>query len=149
MVAPNAFKETFSPHEAARIDGVTIDPARLALPEGHGPLVVEGAGGVLVPHGEGLLAVDLFKQWGLPVILVTRTALGTINHSLLSLEALRARRIEVAGVVFSGEANEASEQAITGMGKATQLGRLPRLDPLDATTLAAAFAANIRTDLLA
>lgn len=138
-----------SPHEAARIDGVTIDPARLTLPEGDGPLVVEGAGGVLVPHGEGLLAVDLFRQWGLPAVLVARTALGTINHSLLSLEALRAREIEVAGIAFIGEANPASEAAITGMGNVPHLGRLPHLDPLDAATLAKAFAANIRTDLLA
>ena len=134
-----------SPHEAARIDGVTIDPARLALPPGDGPLVIEGAGGVMVPHGDGLLAVDLFARWALPVVLVARTALGTINHSLLSLEALRARDIAVHGIVFSGEANPASEEAISSIGAVRHLGRLPQLDPLTAQTLSAAFAAHIDT----
>lgn len=145
IVLPEGYRLTTpcSPHEAARIDGVTIDPARLALPAGDAPLVVEGAGGVLVPHNEGLLAADLFAQWGLPAVLVARTALGTINHSLLSIEALRARNITVHGVVFMGEANPASEAAITRIGAVRHLGRLPRLDPLNAETLAAAFASHI------
>ncbi len=150
-VLPECYRLTTpcSPHEAARIDGVTIDPARLALPEGVGPLVVEGAGGVLVPHAEGLLAVDLFARWGLPVVLVARTTLGTINHSLLSLEALRARGIVVLGVVFSGEANPASEEAVARFGQVLHLGRLPRLDPLNAASLAKAFAAHIDTGAFA
>lgn len=149
-VLPEAYRLTTpcSPHEAARLDGVTIDPDRLPLPPGDGPLVVEGAGGVLVPHAEGLLAADLFARWGLPVLLVARTALGTINHSLLSLEALRARGIGVSGVVFSGEANPASEEHIVRIGAVPHLGRLPHIDPLTADTLAAAFASNIRIDLL-
>jgi dethiobiotin synthetase len=138
-----------SPHEAARIDRVTIDPARLTLPPGEGPLLVEGAGGVLVPHGQNLLAIDLFAHWALPVVLVARTSLGTINHSLLSLEALRARKIAVHGVVFTGDANAASEAAITGYGAVRHLGRLPRLDPLSAEALAAAFAANIDLEAFA
>jgi dethiobiotin synthetase len=137
-----------SPHEAARIDGVTIDPARLPLPSGGGPLVVEGAGGVLVPFAENLLAADLFARWGLPVILVARTALGTISHSLMSLEALRARGLTVHGVAFIGEANPASEAAIVRFGQTVHLGRLPRLDPLTPKALAQVFAAQIRTDLL-
>ena len=151
QVLPEAYRLTTpcSPHEAARIDGVTIDPAQLALPPGEGPLVVEGAGGVLVPHGAnaggGLLAADLFALWALPVVLVARTVLGTINHSLLSLEALRARKITVHGIVFSGDANPASEEAIIRIGRVRHLGRLPRLDPLTADTLAAAFAAHIDT----
>jgi dethiobiotin synthetase len=150
-VLPEAYRLTTpcSPHEAARIDGVAVDPARLALPEVAGPLVVEGAGGVLVPFADDLLAGDLFARWALPVILVARTTLGTINHSLLSLEALRARGLEVRGVAFCGEANPASEAAIIRLGKTAHLGRLPRIDPLNAETLAAAFAATIRMDLLA
>lgn len=148
-VLPEAYRlnTPCSPHEAARIDGVRI--GALPLPEGNGPLVVEGAGGVLVPVSEDRLYVDLFAGWGLPVILVARTSLGTINHSLLSLEALRARGIAVAGVIFSGEENAASEEAIVRMGQCRHLGRLPRLDPLNAETLAEAFARQIRTDLLA
>lgn len=137
-----------SPHEAARIDGVAIDPARLALPAGNGPLVIEGAGGVLVPITNDLLFADLFARWGLPMILVARTALGTINHSLLSIEALRSRGVAVHGVVFIGAAAPASEEAIVRLGHTRHLGRLPRLDPLTATTLAEAFAAHIRCDLL-
>ena len=97
---------------------------------------------------DDLLAADLFARWGLPVILVARTALGTINHSLLSLEALRARGIAVHGVAFCGEANPASEAAIERLGAVRHLGRLPWLDPLDPEGLSAAFAAHIRTELL-
>jgi dethiobiotin synthetase len=138
-----------SPHEAARIDGVAIEREALALPEGDAPLIVEGAGGVLVPVSGDTLYADLFAQWGLPVILVARTTLGTINHSLLSLEALRGRGIEVAGVIFSGEENAASEAAIVGFGPCRHLGRLPRLDPLTPAALADAIARHIRVDLLA
>jgi dethiobiotin synthetase len=138
-----------SPHEAARIDGVAIDPARLALPEGQGPLVIEGAGGALVPLGSDVLFADMFARWGLPVVVVARTALGTINHSLMTLEALRARHIEVHGIVFSGTPNPASEDAVIRLGAVRHLGRLPRLDPLDAHTLAAAFAAHVDTGAFA
>lgn len=137
-----------SPHEAARIDGCTIADADLALPQVDGALVVEGAGGVLVPYREDLLAADLFARWGLPAILVARTKLGTISHSLLSLESLRARGISVAGVVFIGEHEPVAETAIPQIGQCPHLGRLPFLDPLNAQTLAAAFSNNIRTDLL-
>lgn len=141
---PEAYRLTTpcSPHQAARIDGVTIDPARLALPDVNGPLVIEGAGGVLVPLADDLLYADVFARWGLPVVLVARTALGTINHSLLSLEALRARGIAVHGVAFVGEGNAESEAVICRIGKVPRLGRLPLLDPLDRDTLSAAFAAN-------
>ena len=103
---------------------MTIDPARLALPSGEEPLVIEGAGGVLVPLADGLLSADMFVRWGLPVILVAGTQLGTINHSLLSLEALRSRGLTVAGVVFCGDGNPASEAAITTMGAAAHLGHM-------------------------
>jgi dethiobiotin synthetase len=138
-----------SPHEAARIDGVRIDPAALSLPAGEEPLVVEGAGGVLVPVTDDTLFIDLFAAWKLPVILVARTALGTINHSLLSLEALRARGIAVTGIVFAGAENAATEAAITGFGRCPHLGRLPALDPLTPAALAGAFAQHVRTALLA
>ena len=151
QVLPESYRLTTpcSPHEAARIDGVRIDPAMLTLPAGDGPLIVEGAGGVLVPINDDTLYADLFAEWRLPVILVARTALGTINHSLLSLEALRARGLQVAGVVFSGDENAPSERAIIAFGQCRHLGRLPRLDPLTPVTLADAVTANIRMDLLA
>ena len=131
-----------SPHIAAEIDGVTIDPARLSLPGVEGPLVIEGAGGALVPLTRDLLYADMFAKWGAPVILVARTALGTINHSLLSIEALRSRGVPILGVAFVGDAVEDSEAIIAAMGKVKRLGRLPFVDPLDAATLSAAFREN-------
>lgn len=150
-VLPEAYRLTTpcSPHEAARIDGVRIDSARLGLPEGGGPLVVESAGGALVPLGDDLLFSDVMARWGLPVIVVARTSLGTINHSLLTLEALRARGIAVHGIAFSGEANAHSEAAIVRFGNVRHLGRLPWLDPLDAGVLARTFAAHIDTGAFA
>jgi dethiobiotin synthetase len=129
-----------SPHLAAEIDGVTIDPDRLALPEVEGPLVVEGAGGVLVPISRRETYADQFARWGAPVVLVARTQLGTINHTLLSIEALRARGVPILGVAFVGESVEDSEITTCAMGGVRRLGRLPRLDPLTPETLRAAFA---------
>lgn len=143
-ILPEAYRLTTacSPHRAAEIDQVTIDPASLALPAVDGPLVIEGAGGVLVPLTRRLTYADLFRRWRAPVVLVARTSLGTINHSLLSLEALRHRQVPVLGVAFVGEANPDSEATIAAMGDARHLGRLPHLDPLDRASLAAAFRAS-------
>ena len=141
-IVPSAYvlNTPCSPHRAAEIDGVAIDPARLALPAVDSPLIVEGAGGVLVPVTRELAFADLFARWQQPVVLVARTGLGTINHSLLSIEALRTRGVPILGIAFIGDAVEDSEATIAAIGGVRRLGRLPRLDPLDATTLAAAFA---------
>jgi dethiobiotin synthetase len=131
-----------SPHRAAEIDGVRIDPARLGLPDVDGPLVVEGAGGVLVPLTRTLVFADVFADWNSPVVLVARTALGTINHSLLSIEALRARGIAILGIAFVGDANPDSEATVAELGGVRRLGRLPMLARLNRSTLAAAFRQN-------
>lgn len=140
-VLPEAYRLTTpcSPHRAAEIDGVTIDPDRLAPPPGR--VVIEGAGGALVPLTRDLLYADLFARWGLPVVVVARTALGTINHSLMTLEALRSRGVVVAGMLFSGEEVADSQDAICAMGGVRSLGRLPRLDPLTPDRLRDAAAA--------
>jgi len=145
-ILPEAYrlKTPASPHLAARLDGVEISLDKLALPPIDGPLVVEGAGGVLVPVSETLLMADIFAHWGLPVILCARTALGTINHSLLSIEALRSRGVPLAGIAFIGDAHAENERIIPALGNVPSLGRLPRLDPLNAQRLKAAFTANIR-----
>ncbi len=127
-----------SPHRAAEIDGVTIDPARLTPPAGR--LVIEGAGGALAPVTRDLLYADLFARWGLPVVIVARTALGTINHSLMTIEVLRARGVRVAGILFSGDEAPDSQATICAMGRVASLGRLPRLDPLTPDSLRAAAA---------
>ena len=148
QILPEAYRlaTPCSPHRAAAIDGVRIDPARLVPPAVAGALVVEGAGGVLVPLTPDLLFADLFARWGLPVILVARTGLGTINHSLLSIEALRQRGVPIHGIAFIGDPQPDSEATIARIGRVARLGRLPRLDPLDAATLAAAFAAHFDVD---
>jgi dethiobiotin synthetase len=147
-IVPEAYRlsQPLSPHRSAELDGVTIDPARLELPAVDGPLVVEGAGGVLVPLTRERLFGDQFAAWGAPVVLVARTTLGTINHSLLSLEALRVRRVEVLGVAFVGEANEDNEATICAMGEVRRLGRLPVLPEVTRGALAQAFAANFRVE---
>jgi dethiobiotin synthetase len=144
-ILPEAYRlnTPASPHLAARIDGVEISLDALAIPPVDGPLVIEGAGGVLVPVSETLLMADLFAHWGLPVVLCARTELGTINHSLLSIEALRARSVPIAGILFIGEAHEENERIIPALGKVRSLGRLPMIDPMTPETLAAAFAAHV------
>ncbi|UYY78135.1 dethiobiotin synthase [Sphingomonas sp. R1] len=141
-ILPEAYRlvTPCSPHLAAEIDGVTIDPDRLALPLVDGPLVVEGAGGALVPVARELLYADMFARWGKPVVLVARTALGTINHSLLSIEALRARGVPIHGIAFVGDAVEDSEATIAAIGRVKRLGRLPMLPDLTPAALASAFA---------
>ncbi|HWW56628.1 MAG TPA: dethiobiotin synthase [Sphingopyxis sp.] len=129
-----------SPHRAAEIDNVNIDVETLAPPPGE--FIVEGAGGALVPVTRTTLYADLFARWQIPVIVCARTALGTINHSLLTIEALRARGVPIHGLAFLGDAAEDSEAIISGISGVRRLGRLPIIDPLNGETLAEAFKAN-------
>jgi dethiobiotin synthetase len=131
-----------SPHIAARREGVEIRQRQLVIPDTPGPLVIETAGGLMVPLSPRLLQIDVIADWQLPVVLVARTALGTINHTLLSLEALRRRRVPVQGVAFVGGPQPEVEATIVAMGRVRRLGRLPRIRRLDADKLAAAFAKN-------
>ena len=136
-----------SPHRAAEIDGVAIDPDRLTPPPGD--LLIEGAGGALVPVTRHLLYADLFARWRIPVIVCARTALGTINHRLLTIEALQRRAVPIHGIAFLGDAVEDSEAIVAELGGVRRLGRLPVIDPLTPENLAAAFAANFdRADFL-
>lgn len=134
-----------SPHRAAALDGVVIDVDRLDPPAAR-PLVIEGAGGALVPLNDGTTFADVFARWGFPVVVVARTSLGTINHSLLTIEALRARGVPILGIAFVGDASEDSEATIARIGTVKRLGRLPLLDPLDRVSLARAFGAQFRVE---
>jgi len=149
LIHPEAYRlnTPASPHLAAQIDGMTINPDRLALPQGTGPLVIEGAGGALVPLSETLLYADMFARWALPVVVVARTGLGTINHSLLTIEALRARGCAIAGIAYVGDENLENERVIPVICGVPRLGRLPHLSPLNAASLAAAMAANFNLAL--
>ncbi len=136
-----------SPYHAAEIDGVRIDAESLDVPDtGDRPLVIEGAGGLMVPLSRSTLYIDIFARWHLPVVLCARTALGTINHSLLSIEALRNRKIEILGIAFIGERNSDSECAICEIGRVWRLGRLPRVSPRTTSTLQAAFITAFNRD---
>ncbi|NEW89008.1 MULTISPECIES: dethiobiotin synthase [Rhodopseudomonas] len=134
-------KTPASPHLAAAIDGVGIDVAALDLPDVPRPLVVEGAGGLMVPLTREVTYIDVFARWGAPLVLCARTSLGTINHTLLSIEAIRARDIPLLGVAFLGDENADSEQIIIELGHTRRLGRLPWLASLEAASLRDAFAA--------
>ncbi|MBU0823859.1 MAG: dethiobiotin synthase [Alphaproteobacteria bacterium] len=142
LVRPEAYRlnTPASPHFAAEIDGVTIDLATLTPPPGD--LIIEGAGGALVPVTRTILYADLFARWQIPVIVCARTALGTINHSLLTIEALRARGVPIRGIAFLGDAVEDSEAIISQISGVRRLGRLPIINPLTPDNLAQPFAAN-------
>lgn len=147
-IVPEAYRLQMpaSPHRAAEAEGIEISLSKLALPKVEGPLVVEGAGGLMVPINRQALMIDLFASWRLPVVLVARTALGTINHSLLSIEALNGRNIPILGVAFVGEEIADTERTIAEMGNVRRLGRLPLIETLTPARLADAFAAHFRAE---
>ena len=123
-----------SPHLAARLSGVTIEIAQLtgiaAAQAASDRLIVEGAGGVLVPLNGDTLMVDLMVRLGLPVVVVARSTLGTINHTLLTLEALRGRSLTVAGVIMVGARHPENREAVERHGRTPVVAELPVLEPL-------------------
>jgi dethiobiotin synthetase len=135
-----------SPHWSAEIDGTVIDPAKLDPPPSARPLIIEGAGGLMVPLTRDTLLIDVFARWRRPTVLCARTALGTINHTLLSIEALRHREIPLLGVAFIGDPAPENERVIAALGAVRVLGRLPRLEPLTSAALRAAFARTFRPE---
>lgn len=132
------FSQPLSPHLAARLDGMKVDEKHLTLPD-KSPLIIEGAGGLMVPLTDDILFIDQFKVWNLPVLLACRSSLGTINHTLLSLEALRKRGIPILGCVLIGEVNEENEKAIEKFGNVKMIGRIPKLETLDKNVLLEVF----------
>ena len=128
---PEAYclKAAMAPHAAAAQAGVNIRRERLQLPEIDGPLVVEPAGGILVPVAPDLLNIDLLEDWRLPVVVVSSYYLGSINHTLLTVEALRSHGIAMAGIVFNGKPNDYSRGVIldqTGLECLLDLPDLPQ-----------------------
>jgi dethiobiotin synthase len=138
-IVPEAYvlPEAMAPHEAARRAGVRIDLAKLVPPHLERPLVVEGAGGMLVPLEEESYVIDLARNLHLPVIVVTRSTLGTINHTLLSLEALRSRGLTLAGVVMSGPKTPHNRAAIERYGGAKIIAEIPWLPNVTRASLLA------------
>lgn len=139
-----------SPHLAARLNGTTIaieDVVR-PLPTGGGSFawIVEGAGGALVPINHSDTMTDVMVRLALPVVVVARSGLGTINHTLLTIEALRRRDLAVAGVVMVGDPDAENRAAIEHHGSTPVLGEMPRLSPLTSERLAEWAAARLDPD---
>ena len=131
-----ALRAPLSPHAAAELEGVRIVLEAIAMPAVSYPLVVEGAGGVMVPLNDATFMIDLMARLDLPVVLVARSGLGTINHTLLSLAALRARDLPIAGVILDGPPNAGNRAAIERFADVRVLAELPHVEPLDAAAVA-------------
>jgi dethiobiotin synthetase len=138
-ILPEAYvlPEPIAPHEAARRAGIAIDMAKLVLPPCDRPLIVEGAGGLLVPLTDEAYVIDLASELHLPIILVTRSTLGTINHTLLSLEAIRRRGLPLAGIVVNGPETPHNRAAIERYGKVEVIAEIPWLDQVTPAALKA------------
>ena len=128
-------REPLSPHAAAAAEGVIIDPARLVAPKTGNSLVIELAGGLMVPLTETYLNIDFVAQLGYPVVLVTRNYLGSINHTLLSVEALRRRNIPILGLIINGPSVPATESVLLNYTNLPCLVRIQDESLLTATMI--------------
>lgn len=132
--------EPLSPHASAAIDGVTISMDDFSLPEfmtRH--LIIEGAGGLLVPMNDEDMIIDLIAHLKVPALLVVRSELGTLNHTFLSLEALRKRKIPILGVIMNGPVNESNRKAIETYGKVDVIGELEPIGNMNRAVLKSTF----------
>lgn len=129
-----SFREPLSPHLAAQRENATIDITKLILPNNPN-LIIEGAGGILVPINEKYFIIDVIKNFNAPVILVASSELGTINHTLLSIEALRARKIAILGVIITGNPNLENCKAIEYYGQVEILMQFPQIAPITPRSL--------------
>jgi dethiobiotin synthetase len=125
-------KTAASPHLAAKIDGINIELLDLKLPLIDGNLIIEGAGGIMVPINEkGDLFIDYIDLLKLPVIVVSRHYLGSINHTLLTIETLKNKGATILGIIFNGEENSESEQIILKISKLQCLAKIPHSEKID------------------
>lgn len=139
--------EPLSPHASAKIDDVSINMKNFKLPQfSQKKLVVEGAGGLLVPMNDTEMIIDLIRYLKLPILLVARSGLGTLNHTLLSIEAIRNRGLELFGVVMNGEPNPSNEEAILTYGAINRLFRVPVMPDLKPDTLQSQFLKSFLTN---
>ena len=133
-VLPEAFRlnEPMSPHAAAKLDGIEITSKNLNLPSVSGNFIVEGAGGIMFPiNSVGFLYVDAFAEWDLPAIVVSRHYLGSINHTLMTIEILRNRGIEIEGIIFVGDEHPTTEEAILSNTGLRQIARIPMAEEVN------------------
>ncbi len=134
-ILPERFALEFpaSPHWSADLEGVKIQKEDLLIPDVEGSLVIEGAGGLMVPlNYDGLLYIDLFEEWKIPLIVVSRHYLGSINHTLLTIETLQKRNIPIEGIVFIGEEHLPTETIIQKVSGVRVIGRIPEVEEVNA-----------------
>ena len=133
------FQAPLSPNQSAELENKTIDLNRIQTPESRNPVVVEGCGGVFVPLNKTHSQLDLIKQLALPVIVTALSGLGTLNHTLLTLESLRSRRIPVLGLILSGPPHPENARDLKRWGKVPVLLELDILSPVNRKNLKEAF----------
>jgi dethiobiotin synthetase len=122
--------QPLSPHLSAKLDGIEIDLSVFKLPDTSNRLIVEGAGGLMVPLNDQHLLLDLIKKLDLEVIIISQAYLGSINHTLLTINTLQQHNIIIKGIIFNGDPNEESEKYILNYGKIPNLGSIPPLSTL-------------------
>lgn len=127
--------QPFSPHKSADLDGINIDLRSIVIPETSKTLIIEGAGGLMVPLNDEEYIIDLIQQLNAEVVLVVKNYLGSINHTLLSLETLKHRNIPIKGIVYNGERDSYSEAAIQRFSNVKILGYIPFIEKLDSKTI--------------
>lgn len=134
---PEAYQLTqpFSPHHSAALDGITISLDQIKLPKTNNSLIIEGAGGLMVPLNAKHLMIDLIVKLNAEVILVSKNYLGSINHTLLTIEALKNRGITIKGLIFNGIENKSSEEIIINLSGLTVLGRIPQFTIIDQASI--------------
>ena len=143
------FTKPLSPHWAAELDNKIIDLELLNLPTIKGPLIVETAGGLMVPITRNYLQIDQIKKWGLPVILVCKSSLGTLNHTLLSIEALEKRNVEILGLVINGEKHLDNPKTLVEFSSLPIIAEFPYLKKIDSNNLDIIWAEqNIKNKLI-
>jgi dethiobiotin synthetase len=135
--------EPLSPHAAALIDGIKIELSEITAPgDGDQPLIIEGAGGVMVPLNDKHMMLDLIKKLALPAILVSRSGLGTINHSLLTINCLRQAGVSIAGVIMNGSLNKSNRAAIENYGQVPVLAEIEPIQKVSRQSLLEIFEHN-------
>ena len=129
------FNKPVSPHWAAEIDGKKVDLNLLNLPLIQSALIVETAGGLMVPITRNFLQIDQIQTWNLPVIIVCRSSLGTLNHTLLSIEALKKRNIRILGLIVNGEKHRDNPKTLHEFSKLPIIAEFPKLINVDKNNL--------------
>jgi dethiobiotin synthetase len=134
---PEAYQLTqpFSPHKSADLDGIIIDPSKIIVPKTNNQLIIEGAGGLMVPLNSSFLMIDLIQYLDVEVVLVVKHYLGSINHTLLSLDALKSRQIPVKAIIFNGDSDQYSEDVILAYAKCKAIA-IPTINDINKATIA-------------